>query len=246
MAATDDLPTLGINTDDLDHQKAEQLREHAERARRKRIVHIDDEPFDLNEGFNALREALAQSLAKTPSFLAIRQRFAALQEVDERSHRRSGRAGGGGSGASRRPPELSSRQKLAVGFAGEWLAFQWLAQHYGDNFTQECWVSTYREELFPGSGDDGLGWDFEVPVRHGKHYFEVKTTLGDGGQIELAETQVIAAQENARNKQWRLLVVTNALNENRRIDMLPNPFNPASRGHYSFVGQGLRLQYIID
>ena len=140
----------------------------------------------------------------------------------------------------------STQQKLAVGFAGEWLAYQWLAQQYGPDFTQECWVSTYREQLFPGSGDDSLGWDFEVPMRHGMHYHEVKATVSDGGQIELGETQVIAAQENARNRQWRLLVITNVLNENRRIHMLRNPFDPASRGRYSFVGQGLRLRYVID
>lgn len=128
-----------------------------------------------------------------------------------------------------RPPDLSTQQKLAVGFAGEWLAYQWLAQQYGPDFTQDCWVSKYREQLFPGGGD-GLGWDFEVPVRHAKHYYEVKTTLSDGGQIELGETQVTAAQENARNRQWRLLVITNVLNENRRIHMLRNPFDPDSRG----------------
>ena len=155
-------------------------------------------------------------------------------------------SGGGGSGTIRRPRELSTQQKLGVGFAGEWLAYQWLAQQYGPDFTQECWVSKYREQLFPGDGDDGLGWDFEIPVRRGKHYYEVKTTLGDGGQIELGETQVIAAQENARNRQWRLLVITNVLNENRRIHMLRNPFDPASRGRYSFAGQGLRLRYVID
>jgi hypothetical protein len=244
MPATDDLATLGITPDDLDHQKAEEQRQRAERARQQRIVHIDDEPFDLNEGFNALREALNQSVERTPGFLAARRRFAGLQEVDERPGR--GGRPGSASATSRRPPELSSQQKLAVGFAGEWLAYQWLAQQYGPDFTQECWVSAYREQLFPGSGDDGLGWDFEVLVRHGKHYYEVKTTLRDGGQIELGETQVIAAQENARNRQWRLLVITNVLTENRRIHMLRNPFDPASRGRYSFVGQGLRLRYVVD
>jgi hypothetical protein len=245
MPPTDDLAALGITADDLDHQKAEEQRQRAERARQQRIVHIDDEPFDLEEGYSALREALAQSLGKTPGFLATRRRFVGLKEVDSRPGG-GFRPGGGGSGTSRRPPELSGQQKLAVGFAGEWLAYQWLAQQYGRDFTQDCWVSRYREQLLPGSGDDSLGWDFEVPVRHGKHCYEVKTTLGDGGQIELGETQVIAAQENARNRQWRLLVITNVLNENRRIHMLRNPFDPASRGRYSFVGQGLRLRYVID
>jgi hypothetical protein len=245
MLPTDDLAMLGITADDLDHQKTEEQRQRAERARQQRTVHIDDEPFDLDEGFNALREALAQSLEKTPGFLATRRRFASLQEIDERPTRDS-RSGGGGSGTSRRPPDPPPQQKLAIGFAGEWLAYQWLTQQYGPDFTQECWVSRYRERLFPGSGNDDLGWDFEVPVPRGRHYYEVKATLTDGGQIELGETQVIAAQENARNRRWRLLVITNVFNENRRIHMLRNPFDPATRGRYSFVGEGLRLRYLIN
>ncbi len=244
MPATDDLAALGITIDDLDHQKAEERRQRAERTRQQRIALIDDEPFDLEDGYSALRETLTQALEKTPGFLTTRRRYTRLTEAAAPSGG-SGRSGGGSSGSGR-PPELSTQQKLAVGFAGEWLAYQWLAQQYGPDFTQEGWVSAYRQRLFPGTGDDGLGWDFEIPVRTGKHYYEVKTTTGDGGQIELGETQVIAAQENARNKQWRLLVITNALNENRRLDMLRNPFDPASRGHYSFTEQGLRLRYVTN
>ena len=152
----------------------------------------------------------------------LARRFAGLQHVDEQPGR-GAHSGGGGPGNGRRPEELSTLQKLGVGFAGEWLAYQWLAQQYGPDFTQDCWVSNYREQVLPGTGDDGLGWDFEVPVRRGKHLYEVKSTLGDGGQVELGETQVRAAQENARNANWRLLVVTNVLNENRRIRMLKEP-----------------------
>jgi len=96
--------------------------------------------------------------------------------VDEQSGR-SGHSGGSSSGSGRRPGELSTLQKLGVGFAGEWLAYQWVAQQYGPDFTQECWVSKYREQVLPGSGNDGLGWDFEVPVRRGKHYYEVKSPV---------------------------------------------------------------------
>lgn len=156
MPVTDDLSALGITSDELDYQKAEEQRQRAERARQQRIVPIDDEPFDLNEGFGALREALARSLERTPAFLGTRRRFAGLQHVDEQPGR-GGHSGGSGSESSRRPGELSTLQKLDVGFAGEWLAYQWLAQQYGPDFTQECWVSKYREHLLPGSGDDGLG-----------------------------------------------------------------------------------------
>lgn len=115
-----------------------------------------------------------------------------------------------------------------MGFAGEWFAYRWLERQYGADFSPECWVSGYRERVSPGTGDDSLGWDFEIPGRRGNWYYEVKTTLAEGGRIELGETQVIAAQENARNRRWRLLVKTNVMNENRQIRMLPNLFDPAT------------------
>ncbi|GAB7005196.1 hypothetical protein JCM18899A_26690 [Nocardioides sp. AN3] len=40
-----------------------------------------------------------------------------------------------------------------------------------------------------------------------------------------------------------LLVITDVLNDKRRIHMLRNPFDPRARGLYAFVGQGLRLRF---
>jgi hypothetical protein len=227
MLPTDDAAALGITDDDLDRQKAEARQQRAERERQRRTVNIDDKPFDLDDGFASLRAALDEALDRTPGFLATSRRFTGLRQPT-----RPGL-----------PDQQWSLQKLGVGFAGEWFAYRWLERHYGADFTPECWVSRYREQVFPGAGDDGLGWDFEIPGRRGNWHYEVKATLGDGGRIELGETQVIAAQENARNGRWRLIVITNVTNENRQIRMLPNPFDPASRGRYQFVGQGLRLEY---
>lgn len=72
--------------------------------------------------------------------------------------------------------------------------------------------------------------------------YEVKATT-DGGEIQLGESEVRSAQENARIDRWRLLVVTHALDRSRRILQLPNPFSVASRDLFSFVGQGIRLRY---
>lgn len=242
MLPTDDAAALGLTDDDLDRQKAEARHQRAERERQRRTVNIDDKPFDLDDGFASLRAALDDALDRTPEFLSTPRRFTGLQNIDSRPSQ-GARTSGGGFGGGRSTSELSSLQKLGVGFAGEWYAYRWLERQYGADFTPECWVSRYREQVFPGVGDDGLGWDFEIPGRRGSWYYEVKSTLGDGGRIELGETQVIAAQENARNRRWRLIVITNVMNENRQIRMLPNPFDPASRGRYQFVGQGLRLEY---
>jgi hypothetical protein len=160
--------------------------------------------------------------------------------------RPSGGSGGGGSAGGPGDRGLTDQQRTAVGFAGEWLAYQWLQHVHGTAFTPACWVSEYRQEMFAEPDDDGLGWDFEVPVRRLTYFYEVKTSLRDGGQVELGETQVRAAQRNAKNEQWRLVVITNVLNEHRRLYVLRNPFHEQSRGRYTFVGQGLRLRYRLD
>jgi hypothetical protein len=82
-------------------------------------------------------------------------------------------------------------------------AYKWLERLHGADFSPVCWVSAYREHAFPGAGDDGLGWDFQVPTGRGFRMYEVKSSQRDGGQIELGETQVLAAQKNARNELWR-------------------------------------------
>lgn len=73
--------------------------------------------------------------------------------------------------------------------------------------------------------------------------YEVKATTGDGGELQLGESEVWAAQENLRNNNWRLLVVTDALTRRRQIRQLRNPFHPKSRNEYTFAGKGLRLLY---
>lgn len=242
MPATDDRAVLGLSAEDLDQQRSEQRRRQAELARERRTLVIDDSPFDLGDGLAQFSATLGLSLARSPHFLTTANRHTRLEAVTEKPGSRVG-GGRGGSGAGSRDRRLSDQQKVAVGFAGEWFTYQWLKQLHGSDVTPECWVSSYAGELFAKPGDDGLGWDFEVRLQKVAHYYEVKTTLGDGGQIELGETQVRAAQRHARNDQWRLIVITNVLNENRRLQVLRNPFHEKSRGRYAFLGQGLRLAY---
>jgi hypothetical protein len=74
---------------------------------------------------------------------------------------------------------------------------------------ESSWVSTNRRGAFPGSpGDDGLGFDFRVGSGRQPLMFEVKATQGQGGQIELGESEVRAAQQHAGHDRWRLLVIT--------------------------------------
>ena len=242
MPLTVKLDELGLSKADIDAQRSEEAQRRAEATRARRTVYLDNQPFEIGGDLTAFASALDSSLEATPKFLTSRNRFASLQEVSGGSIRTGG-VGGGATGGNGRQPRLSDAQREAVGFAGEWLAYKWLERLHGDDFSPGSWMSAYRELTFPGAGDDSLGWDFQVPTRKGLLMYEVKTSQGEGGQFELGETQVLAAQLNARNGRWRLLVITDVLNENRRIRMLRNPFDPQSRGQYAFVGQGLRLRY---
>lgn len=243
MPASYALDDLGLTTADVDAQRSEAERERLAKQRARRIVEIDGQEYDTENGLTLLRDALKVSLAETPAFTAGSQpRFTRLAEIAQPrgGHRRGNGSGGGGPHRE----QLSDPQRHAIGFAGEWLVYEWLRSAYGDVVTEDCWKSSYRAVEFPGDpGDDGLGYDFLVPARGGDLMFEVKATRGTAGEIQLGESEVRTAQENARNRRWRLMVVEHALTAERRRLLLPNPFSPASRGRYAFAGQGLRLRF---
>ncbi|WP_432833095.1 sacsin N-terminal ATP-binding-like domain-containing protein [Dactylosporangium sp. CA-092794] len=245
MPASDDLTALKLTPADLDAQRSEEQRRRAEAARQRRTVIVDDEPFDLDDGLAQFAATLDASLARTPAFLKTSRRHTTLAPIADLPGGRPG-SGGGGSTNGYSERRLTDAQRGAIGFAGEWLAYQWLQHVHGTDFTPACWVSEYRQEMFAEPGDDGLGWDFAVPVRRLTYLYEVKTSRLDGSQIELGETQVRAAQRNAKNDHWRLIVITNVLNEHRQLHVLRNPFHEEARGRYTFVGQGLRLRYRLD
>ncbi|NYD78431.1 sacsin N-terminal ATP-binding-like domain-containing protein [Arthrobacter cupressi] len=245
MPLSVDLASLGLSASNLKAQRTEEAKRRADDARIRRTVLIDNQAFDLENGHNALLEAIERSLEATPGVISARNRYTQLKEVSQQASSRGG-PGDQTSSAGGSPARLSDQQRDAIGFAGEWLAYKWLNRLHKEAFSPECWVSKYRERVFPGQGDDGLGCDFQVSTRQGPLLYEVKTSQGEGGQFELGETQVLAAQANARNGLWRLLVITDVLNHNRKIRMLRNPFDPKARGQYVFVGQGLRLRYALE
>lgn len=247
MPESDDLAELDLTDKDLDAERASERRRRDEAARKRRTLTVDDTAYDLDGGLVRFSSLLSASLSQTPGFLATSNRPSRLKAIGPPGSSRGGSGGGAGGSGGGSDRGLTDTQRAAVGFAGEWFAYQWLAKVHGSDLTPECWVSAYREEMYSGAGDDGLGWDFAVPASNKGgtryQYYEVKTTTTDGGQLELGETQVRAAQQFARNESWRLLVITNVLSYQRRLHVLRNPFHQKSRGLYDFVGQGLRLRY---
>ncbi|QDQ09774.1 sacsin N-terminal ATP-binding-like domain-containing protein [Streptomyces spectabilis] len=248
MPATVALDAHGLTTAAVDRVRHAAEHERRERERRRRTLSVGGSDIDLRaDDLTDLTAALQRALDRQgiPGLGGGRVAFTRPQELPPArrpsgGERRgtAGRRGGADAG-------LSPAQRDAIGYMGEWYAYHWLCRGYPEAADETSWVSTNRRRLFPGpAGDDGLGYDFEVGSGKLPLMFEVKATQGDGGQLELGESEVRAAQRHAGNDRWRLLVVTRVLEPERvGVRMLPNPFGRRGRGRYREEGGALRFSY---
>lgn len=239
---------LGLSENDLEEASSEQDAAKAAKIRAERQLTIYDEVIEVDLSFENVVERVADFLAGEPASLNTRFMTTSLQTLASEKSRR----GRGGATRDSQPTErrkrMSDVQRDAIGLTGEMIAFYWLRNKERSPVDETCWKSSYVSFAFPGTlGDDGLGYDFAVPRAEGQVLYEVKATTSEhAGMIELGESEVATAQEFARGKKrdrWRLLVVEYVLSTEPRILMLPNPFNPQSRGLYRFVGNGVRLRF---
>lgn len=238
-----DTNDLELDHDDLQQARNDADRLKAERLKARRTITVESTPIDLTDGYAQLRDALTASLERQPGFVNTRARFVQLDPATEHRTKPTNRERQATGGSTQRASDV---QLNGIGFAGEWLAAQWLARRHKENYTDECWKSTNRASFCTGFlGDDGLGYDFAVPSPGGALLYEVKATSGQPGELMLGQSEVQTAQANSGNDRWRLLVITQALSDSREIFMLHNPFNTRSRGQFSFASQGLRLRYRI-
>ncbi len=148
----------------------------------------------------------------------------------------------------RRVERLSPAQRSALGLTGEVAAYEWLARMYPDEFTPSCWRSSYcAVDGIPGGSDD-LGYDFAVVLKTKAVYFEVKATMGDLPEFELGDSEVKRARactgRGRTKEEYQVLFVSHVLDSRRRrLDVLPNPLDPAFQTFYRFPGAGLRCLF---
>ncbi|MFB7715193.1 sacsin N-terminal ATP-binding-like domain-containing protein [Streptomyces sp. NPDC056105] len=243
MPASADPAVHGVTTAEVENGRRAADSAQAQRERRQRIVTVGGKEVDVHTGdFGELTGELQRALDADPQLLGSRNVFASMTPMDP--GRRGAPPGGRGGAGSSETRRLSAAQREAIGYAGEWFAYQWLRRHY-PAANETSWVSTNRKKFFPGlPGDDGLGYDFRVGSGRQPLLFEVKASQGEGGQIELGESEVRAAQRHTGSDRWRILMVTSVLDPARlRVAMLPNPFSARGRDLYREEGGALRFSY---
>jgi hypothetical protein len=247
MPATTELRLHGLTQADLDRVRDEAEHKRREHERRRQTIRIGGRDFYVPSGdFTELTAELQRNLDQG---LLPRGRARFTHPQAPPSTKRSSGPGSGRAGQyiGRADAGLSPAQREAIGYVGEWYAYQWLRVNYEAGTDENSWASTNRRKAFPGApGDDSLGFDFKVGSGKRPLMFEVKATQGEGGRIELGESEVRAAQQYAGNDRWRLLVVTQVHSPQRmEIHMLPNPFGKQGRGRYREEGGALRFSYWI-
>ena len=246
MPRTLDHSALGITEADLAEQEGDVERAKQERRRQKRVLMVDGEEVSAEEdAYTALFERLRADIG--PAVLGRSKIATRLSLLETRSTRKSrGRERRPGGRNLRSPERFSAIQKAAIGLAGEAVVYEWLAHHYPNEFSPECWRSSYCAVLGVPDGDDSLGYDFEVVLATKTTFFEVKATSGDDTQFELGESEASRARDCAGSSRldYRVLFVSHVLDTSRRsLDPLPNPMDPKNRDLYRFPGSGLRCVF---
>jgi hypothetical protein len=249
MAATCELDALALTSEQIRSQQRRRQQQRRRDDKARNTIQLDGRPIDVSTGsYTELRSVLDATVHAEPQVLAGSTELARLAALPTAKHTNSdppavrdsytSRAGAG-------DHQLSLAQREAIGFAGEWLAYQWLRRHY-PSASPASWVSSYRTQVFSGDpGDDTLGYDLEVPTPDGALYFEVKASLGDPNEFNLTETELRAAQRHL--DRWRLIVVTQMrIPDSCTITVLPNPLSPRGQGHYQLVSRTLRFRYQLE
>ncbi len=230
---------VGLSEADMVSQENVAQKEKLERRRRQRIVVLDNTEMSADrDNYAAIVKHVNDTLRDET---LSPHRATQLAEVPDRGTR-SGTDTSRGGGSRHSLDQLSQAQKSVVGLVGEVVAYAWLCKRYPEICKASSWVSTYREIFGEPPGDDSLGYDFVIPLRRKRIYFEVKATTGADTRFELGKSEVRKASECTRRSgdDYYIIFITRALSADARwLHLLHNPMDPANARYYSFPGSGL-------
>lgn len=250
MPARIDPESLGLDASAVREEQERKAREQQERDRRKRIIQFAGQDLDPGDpSFAAAMQNIAEAAIESDDswFVRSRQRTR-LVPFDETSRSDSSGGNGGGGKRGQRAARLTETQKVAMGVASEWLAYQYLKRRFPDAVDESSWISENRTKFFGGSeGDDSAGYDFLVQTPTIDWMFEVKSTLEDGCEFELTSNELRVASSASRTgrRRYRILYVPHVFSpEKWCVFELPNPMDKETQAQFSVVGRGsLRLRF---
>lgn len=250
MPARIDPESLGLDESAVREEQERKVREQQERDRRKRIIQFAGQDLDSGDpSFAAAMQNIAEAAMESDDgwFERSRQRTR-LVPFDGASRSDAGGGNGGGGKRVQRTARLTETQKVAMGVASEWLAYQYLKRRFPDAVDESSWVSENRKKFFGGGeGDDSAGYDFLVQTPTVDWMFEVKSTLEDGCEFELTSNELRVASSASRTgrRRYRILYVPYVFSpENWCVFELPNPMDKETQAQFSVVGRGsLRLRF---
>ena len=247
------LDALGLNQEDIERVQASDRRAREEASIKRQQIDHSGGTFTVGrDSYASLVDDILARAGQNADLLDTSTR--PLRGTHKIVLRTPGSGGGGTS--TRQPQRKSNEERELIGFFGEIIAFKWLKQKYGERrvIDETCWKSLYRTHIYGGTGNDSLGYDFEVGTGKHQWFFEVKATSSDDvgvrQMVELGSSE-IAKAESCRaegRSHYRILFVTNALQpEAARIFVL---HNPRSRQGLDFYTEqetaGVRLHFPIS
>ncbi|MDD9718668.1 DUF3883 domain-containing protein [Dinoroseobacter sp. PD6] len=250
MPARIDPEGLGLDEGAVREEQERKAREQQERDRRKRIIQFAGQDLDPGDpSFAVAMQNIAEAAIESDDswFERSRQRTR-LVPFDETSRSDPGGGNGGGGKRVQRAARLTETQKVAMGVASEWLAYQYLKRRFPEAVGESSWISENRTKFFGGSeGDDSAGYDFLVQTPTVDWMFEVKSTLEDGCEFELTSNELRVASSASRTgrRRYRILYVPHVFSpEKWCVFELPNPMDKETQAQFSVVGRGsLRLRF---
>jgi Domain of unknown function (DUF3883) len=251
MEETLDHTVAGLEESDVweEERRREDERKRAEIARR--TIHFAGTALDTGDvNFAQNLKGIAEaSLAADDAWFARsshRVRLATFSDVGGKIGGSS--SGGTEGGRARSERNLTEAQRIAMGVASEWLAYQYLYRRHPGHVDEDSWVSENRWHFFGGSaGYDAAGYDFRVETPQAEWLYEVKSTLEDSGEFEVTANELRIASSAAKDgrRRYRILYVPYVFSPDKWYVLeLPNPMGEKTRNRFETVGRGsVRLRF---
>jgi hypothetical protein len=242
MPQTIKLEELGLKQTDLNEQRNREFEAKLRREKDARSIVFNNRQIDPHEVDPAdLASEISTTLPEKILKMKLDQ-LSILTPATQPSNKKPilGGHGKGGGNRSTHPDKTD-----LIGFLGEVAVFYWLKRQLLDQAVEDAWVSTYRERLFPGSGDNSCGYDFKIQHRK-TIYLEVKSSLTDPQEFELGDTEVRKARDCAikRGGEYRIVYVSNLYDTKfTRFEILPNPLSDEGKNYFRTGGNGIKYQF---